>query len=71
MNPQNQWLENADASNKRIFYFASIMVYFLNTINPNHQFRQRFISLINEQGHIDFNRMGFTDDWKDETLWKY
>ncbi len=68
-NPQKEWLVNKDTSNSRIFYFASMIVYFLNTINPKQQFREKFIDLVKSQQNLDYNRMGFPDAWQDEPMW--
>ena len=70
LKPQKQWLVNKDTSNSRIFYFASIIVYLLNTVNPNHQFKAKFLELIRSQQNLDYNRMGFPDGWQDEPLWR-
>lgn len=63
------WLENPDVSNARIFYFASIIIYMLNVINPNHTFKQKTFTLLNNNPNLDYNRMGFSDGWQNEPLW--
>ncbi len=68
-NPQNTWLKNKQTSNARVFYFASALVYMLNIINPNSTFKERFINLITSFKIIDFNAMGFCDEWEKEPLW--
>jgi len=68
-NPKNVWLQNRETSNARVFYFASALVYVLNIINPNNNFREKFIDLIKSFKIIDFNAMGFCDEWEKEALW--
>lgn len=65
----NTWLESEEVTNSRIFYFASVLVYMLNVINPKHTFRMRFLSLIRVNTNLDYNRMGFHDNWESEPLW--
>lgn len=68
--PKNIWLNKTDISNSRIFYFASVIVYLLNSIDPTHNFKTKFINLIRRYDNIDHNRMGFPDEWEKEPLWK-
>jgi abortive infection bacteriophage resistance protein len=70
LNPDKLWLESNTVSNKRIFYFASMLVYLLNIINPKHRFKEKFLQLITSNTNLDYNRMGFCDDWENEPLWQ-
>ena len=39
--PQNTWLADNTVSNNRVYYILSMIIYLLNTINPNHSFKQK------------------------------
>ena len=54
----------------QVYFVLSMIIYLLNTINPNHSFVSRFKALLNCYPSIDVRAMGFPDDWKDESLWK-
>ena len=69
-NPKNPWLTNFQINNKRVYYLLSIIVYLLDTINPNHTFRQKIENLFLKYPNVDVRAMGFPLDWKSETLWK-
>ena len=69
-NPKNPWLTNSQISNKRVYYLLSMIVYLLNTVNPNHTFKQKIETLLLKYPNIDIRAMGFPSDWKSEALWK-
>ena len=64
------WLSNRNVSNSHIFYILSMIVYFLNTINPNHTFKQKLESLFNKYPNVDRAAMGFPSGWRNEPLWR-
>ena len=68
-NTTNQWLNNRDISNKKIYFALSIIIYLMNSINPNHTIPQKFNILLEKYANIDPKAMGFPKDWKDEPLW--
>ena len=55
--------------NNRLYYFLSIVIYFLNTINPKHTFKNRLFHLLKKYPLIDIKAMGFPNDWQTELLW--
>lgn len=67
--PKKQWLINSGVSNKRIYFVLSIVLYFLQSVNPNSTFLDRFGELMAKYPNIDFRAMGFPNNWKDEPLW--
>ena len=69
-NPKNSWLTNPQVNNKRVYYLLSMIVYLLNTISPNHTFKQKIERLFLKYPNVDIRAMGFPLDWKSETLWK-
>ena len=68
--PQNIWLTAPTVCNNRIYYVLSIMIYFLNTVNPNHTFRQKLEDLFAKYPNVDRVAMGFPSNWQNEPLWK-
>lgn len=55
---------------KRVYYVLSIILYFLQTINPNNNFVTRFKSLLARYPSVDVAAMGFpAGNWQDEPLW--
>ena len=64
------WLTDKSVSNNRIYYVLSMMVYFLNTVNPNHTFKQKLESLFQKYPNVDRKAMGFPANWRTEPLWK-
>ena len=54
---------------KKVFYVLSIILYFLQTVNPNNTFSNRFKTLLSKYPQIDTSAMGFPSFWQEETLW--
>lgn len=55
---------------KRVYYVLSIILYFLQTINPNNTFSNRFKILLSKYPQIDTSAMGFPFSWQEEHLWE-
>ena len=55
---------------KKVYYVLSIILYFLQTVNPKNTFASRFKSLLAKYPMADIHAMGFSVDWQDEPLWK-
>lgn len=54
----------------QVYFILSMIIYLLNTINPNHTFVSRFKALLSRYPSIDVRAMGFPEDWKTESIWK-
>ena len=55
---------------KKVYYVLSIILYLLQTINPNNTFVTRFKSLLAKYPSVDVTAMGFpSGNWQDEPLW--
>lgn len=61
---------NIPADPKRVYYIMSIMLYFLQTVNPKNTFVARFKSLLAKYPNVDSSAMGFPSDWQNESLWQ-
>jgi len=68
--PREQWLNNG-TENKKLYFVLSMIVYLLNTVNPNHSFVERLTTLLEKYPKADRGAMGFPDNWKTEPLWQY
>jgi abortive infection bacteriophage resistance protein len=61
---------NSGKSNNRAFYMLSILLYLLQTVNPNSTVKQKFLSLKCKYPNIDLSAMGFPELFEREDLWK-
>lgn len=68
--PRKQWLNDDSVSNKKTYYILSIILYFLQSVNPNSTFLDRFEELKTKYPNIDLDAMGFPENWQDEPLWQ-
>jgi abortive infection bacteriophage resistance protein len=68
-NASNAWITNRQTGINRIFYALSMMLYLLNTVNPNHTFKQKLESLFRKYPNVDRTAMGFPANWHTEPLW--
>ena len=65
----NIWIDTNGVSNRRLYYVLSMIVYLLNTVNPNHTFRQKLENLFRKYPNVDRAAMGFPSNWRSEPLW--
>lgn len=56
--------------NERAFFVLSMILYFLQTVNPKNTFSQKLKSLLDKYPNIDVKAMGFPGGWEDELLWR-
>ena len=64
------WLQNRQTGINRVFYALSMLIYLLNTVNPNHTFKQKLENLFSKYPNVDKRAMGFPANWHSEPLWK-
>lgn len=67
------WLANEEVAmvqSSRIYYFMCIILYLLQTVNPNSKFKTHFLDLLNEYPNVDVGYMGFPKGWKNHPLWQ-
>jgi len=65
----NAWIDTNDISNRRLYYILSMIIYLLNTVNPNHTFKQKLEHLFAKYPNVDRAAMGFPATWRQEPLW--
>jgi len=58
------------AHNNKVYFILSMILYLMNTINPNHRIQAKFDALLAKYSNIDVRAMGFPADWKQKDLWK-
>lgn len=54
---------------KKVYYALSIILYFLQTVNPNNTFARRFKALLQKYPHVNIAVMGFPSNWDNNSLW--
>ena len=54
----------------RIYFNLCIIKYFLNTISPQNDMRNKIESLLRDYPNIDIAAMGFPRNWMNEPLWQ-
>lgn len=66
-----QFLEEADLVNHDTLYAVlCCMQYMLDRCYPDADFKTSLIALLDVNPTIDFDRLGFTENWREEPLWK-
>lgn len=68
--PRNTFITLPTSGTQQTYFVLSMIIYLLNTVNPNHSFVPRFKELLNHYPSIDVRAMGFPADWENEKLWK-
>lgn len=58
------------SNTKKVYYALSIILYFLQTVNPSNTFVLRFKTMLRKYPHIDVHAMGFPPNWETEYLWQ-
>jgi abortive infection bacteriophage resistance protein len=71
-NPKHPWISNPlkEAQIKKPYLIISTMLYLCNQITPNHQIKQKLLSLFNANPSIPIYKLGFLNNWEKEPLWQ-
>ena len=69
-NVANVWLTGKTTGNNNLYYALSMIIYFLNTVNPKHSFKQKLNDLFEKYPNVDKRAMGFPANWQTEPLWQ-
>lgn len=67
------WLEKAEvdtAQSTKMYYSLCLILYLLQTVNPNTNFRTRFKELLKKYPVVYVGYMGFPKNWETHPLWK-
>lgn len=54
----------------RIYFNLCIIKYFLNTISPGNDMKEKVQTLLTSFSEVDVSAMGFPAGWEEEPLWK-
>lgn len=69
MTPKKTWLA-ASVKNNRVYFALSMILFFLETVNPNHNLLQKIFMLFQQYTEVDRKAMGFEAGWEQEKLWQ-
>lgn len=58
-------------NNNRTYFLLSMIIYWLNIINPNHTFKQKLFRLLKSYPMVDVKAMGFPIGWETEAIWNW
>ncbi len=58
-------------NNNRTYFLLSMIIYWLNIINPNHAFKQKLFRLLKSYPMVDVRAMGFPVGWETEVIWNW
>lgn len=67
--PSKNWINHA-TNTMRVYFDLCIIKYFLHTISPNNDLKQKIVDLLSKNPSIDPYAMGFPKGWDKEPLWK-
>lgn len=71
--PDRIWLSDAEvdrAQSAKLYYFLCVILFLLQTINPNSKFKKHFFELLNNFPSVNVKYMGFPDQWEGHPLWQ-
>jgi abortive infection bacteriophage resistance protein len=70
--PPNPWIKNVPKENEfeMLYIHLCCMKYLLNTIQPENNLTQKFLSLFELYPNVDANAIGLKENWQIEPLWK-
>jgi abortive infection bacteriophage resistance protein len=69
--PRKLWLKNVNVRSDRTYYVLCMIKYLLQTVNPKSRFAFKLKSLFLKYPNVDTYAMGFTNNWEQESLWKF
>jgi len=67
--PHRQWLNQLPTSRNTPYIVFSVILYMLNAIDPQHQWKQDLKNLITNS-NVSLSDMGFPQNWASEPLWQ-
>ena len=66
------WLSNEEiqsAQTWRLYYSLCLILFLLQSVNPNTKFREHFRQLLEDYPVVKLGYMGFPKDWEQHPLW--
>jgi abortive infection bacteriophage resistance protein len=71
--PDKVWFTDAEmdvVQSSKLYYLLCVLLYLLQTVNPNSKFKAHFFDLLKDFPAVDVGYMGFPEGWKDHPLWQ-
>lgn len=66
----NKWIRDYTVDTAKMYVVLCAIVYLLDRINENHNFRLKLQTLFAGQPGVNSRLLNFPADWKNEPLWK-
>lgn len=67
---QSPWIYDITISHEKLYAQLCCIVYLLNAIDPNNDFKQSLKALLSKYPIVDISAMGFPKLWYNEALWR-
>lgn len=64
------WIDSSRTDKRRMYYRICMIRYFLYTVSPVNNFKDKLKTLLAAYPNIDTAAMGFPSDWESEDIWK-
>ena len=65
-----QWIDMSNVQNNKSYFMLSMILYFLQTVNPKSTFSSKVKMLLTKYNNVDVKAMNFPEDWENEPFWK-
>jgi len=71
-NPIGIWFDNnlLPVQRKKPFLIISSMIYMSNKVTPNHQIKDKILTVIDNNPEVPIYKLGFLNNWRSEPLWE-
>ncbi len=66
---QHPWIDQKAVSNRKMYYFLSVLSFLLQRIIPETSFPKKLKELIEVHPDVDLTQMDFPENWQSEPLW--
>jgi abortive infection bacteriophage resistance protein len=67
----NLWIKNLKIDNGKIYGVLCSIIYLLDRINPEHNYRLKVLELLAKHSLVEPDLLNFPFDWKNETFWHF
>ena len=64
------WIDSFRTDKRRMYYRICMIRYFLYTVSPDNNFKDKLKTLLAAYPNIDTAAMGFPSGWESEDIWK-
>lgn len=67
---RKKWLNHQIPVTNKLYPHLCCLQYFLNTISPGNDMKEKVLTLLSLFSEVDVSAMGFPAGWEEEPLWK-